>query len=118
MAAMEYRKRNATCGSLRKSDVGKTVVLNGWVHRKRDHGGISFINLRDRYGLSQVVIDSDAAEELKTVAAELKFEYCIAVVGRVRARPDTMINKDMSTGEIEVVADSIQVLSRCETLPS
>ena len=114
---MEYRKRNATCGSLRKSDVGKTVVLNGWVHRKRDHGGISFINLRDRYGLSQVVIDSDAAEELKTVAAELKFEYCIAVVGRVRARPDTMINKDMSTGEIEVVADSIQVLSRCETLP-
>jgi len=117
MAAMEYRKRNATCGSLRKSDVGKTVVLNGWVHRKRDHGGISFINLRDRYGLSQVVIDSDAAEELKTVAAELKFEYCIAVVGRVRARPDTMINKDMSTGEIEVVADSIQVLSRCETLP-
>ncbi|HTX71684.1 MAG TPA: aspartate--tRNA ligase [Rectinemataceae bacterium] len=114
---MEYRKRSATCGSLRKGDAGTTVVLNGWVHRKRDHGGISFINLRDRYGITQVVIDADAGDELKALAAELKFEYCIAVAGRVRARPGNMVNADMGTGEIEVVADSIQILSTCETLP-
>src|SRR5208282_886046 len=73
--------------------------------------------LRDRYGITQAVVEADAQPELKAAAAELKFEYCIAVRGRVRARPDTMINKDMETGEIEVVADTIQVLSRCETLP-
>jgi aspartyl-tRNA synthetase len=117
MPAMEYQKRSATCGSLRKNDAGKTIVLNGWVHRKRDHGGISFVNLRDRYGITQVVVDSDAADALKKTADELKFEYCVSVSGRVRARPDSMVNKDMDTGEIEVVADSIQILSRCETLP-
>jgi aspartyl-tRNA synthetase len=57
---MEILKRTADCGSLRKSDAGKTVVLNGWVHRKRDHGGISFINLRDRYGITQVVAGEDS----------------------------------------------------------
>ncbi len=114
---MEYQKRTTTCGSLRKADAGQSVVLNGWVHRKRDHGPISFVNLRDRYGITQVVVEADAADELKAAAAELKFEYCIAVRGRVRARPDTMVNKDMETGEVEVVAESIQVLTRCETLP-
>jgi aspartyl-tRNA synthetase len=114
---MEYQKRTTTCGALRKADAGQTVILNGWVHRKRDHGPISFINLRDRYGITQVVVEADASSELKAAAAELKFEYCIAVRGRVRERPDTMVNKDMETGEVEVVADSIQVLTRCETLP-
>jgi aspartyl-tRNA synthetase len=114
---MEYLKRTTTCGALRAADAGQIVVLNGWVHRKRDHGPISFINLRDRYGITQAVVEADAQPELKAAAAELKFEYCIAVRGRVRARPDTMVNKDMETGEIEVVADAIQVLSRCETLP-
>ena len=57
---METMKRTHTCGDLRKSDDGKVIVLNGWIHRKRDHGGISFINLRDRYGITQVVIDSDS----------------------------------------------------------
>jgi aspartyl-tRNA synthetase len=114
---MEYQKRTTTCGSLRKNDSGQSVVLNGWVHRKRDHGPISFVNLRDRYGITQVVVEADAAEELKTVAAELKFEYCIAVRGRVRARPADMVNKDMETGEVEVVAESMQILTRCETLP-
>jgi len=114
---MEYQKRTTTCGALRKADSGQTVVLNGWVHRKRDHGPISFINLRDRYGITQVVVEADAPPQLKAAAAELKFEYCIAVHGRVRARPDTMLNKDMETGDIEVVADSIQSLTRCETLP-
>jgi aspartyl-tRNA synthetase len=114
---MEYQKRSITCGGLRRADAGKKVVLNGWVHRHRDHGGITFVNLRDRYGVTQVVVDSDASEALKATAAELKFEYCVAMVGTVRARPDSMVNKDMETGEIEVVASEIQVLSRCETLP-
>jgi aspartyl-tRNA synthetase len=114
---MEYQKRTTTCGSLHKSDAGQSVVLNGWVHRKRDHGPISFINLRDRYGITQVVVEADAPPELKSAAAELKFEYCIAVRGHVRARPDNMVNKDMETGEVEVVAESIQILTRCEKVP-
>jgi aspartyl-tRNA synthetase len=114
---MEYQKRTTTCGALHKADAGQTVVLNGWVHRKRDYGSITFVNLRDRYGITQVVIDDDASSELKAIAAELKFEYCLSVRGVVRARPDSMVNKDMSTGEIEVKVESVQILSRCETLP-
>lgn len=114
---MEYMKRSVTCGELRATEAGKTVVLNGWVHRKRDHGPITFINLRDRYGVTQVVVEADAPEALKAVAGELKYEYCIAIKGAVRARPDSMVNPEMPTGAIEVVASEIQVLSRCETLP-
>jgi aspartyl-tRNA synthetase len=114
---MDYMKRTVTCGELRAPDAGKSVVLNGWVHRKREHGPITFINLRDRYGITQVVVEADAAEALKAAAAELKYEYCIAAKGSVRARPDTMVNPDMETGAVEVVASEIQILSRCETLP-
>ena len=110
-------KRTVTCGQLQKSDAGKTVVLNGWVHRKRDHGGISFINLRDRYGLTQVVVDDDASPELKEIAAGLKMEYCIAVEGTVRERPDSMVNTEMTTGHIEVKAQRIVVLSKSAVLP-
>ncbi len=110
-------KRTVTCGDIRKADAGKTVTLNGWVHRKRDHGGISFINLRDRYGLTQVIVDSDATPEMTAIAADLKMEYCLAVEGVVRTRPDSMSNKDMATGEIEVVASKIEVLSKSDTLP-
>ena len=114
---MENMKRTVTCGDLRKEHDGKTVILNGWVHRKRDHGGISFINLRDRYGLTQVVVDADSPPELAAVTADLKMEYCIAVEGVVRTRPDSMVNKDMPTGAIEVVAKKIVVLNKAETLP-
>jgi len=114
---MESMKRTVTCGDLRGPDTGKTVTLNGWVHRKRDHGGISFINLRDRYGLTQVVVDADSPAELAEITADLKMEYCIAVQGYVRLRPDAMINKEMDTGTIEVVAKKISILSRSDTLP-
>lgn len=114
---MENMRRTVTCGDLRKENDGKTVILNGWVHRKRDHGGISFINLRDRYGMTQVVVDADAPAELAAIAAELKMEYCIAVEGVVRARPDSMVNSDMPTGAIEVVAKKIEILSKSDTLP-
>lgn len=114
---MEYQKRTVTCGDLGAADIGKTVVLNGWVHRKRDHGGISFINLRDRYGITQVVVDSDAQAALVSTAAELKTEFCVAVSGTVRGRPDSMVNPEMATGAIEVKANAITILSKCATLP-
>jgi aspartyl-tRNA synthetase len=116
-ATMEYMKRTVTCGDLRATDAGTSVVLNGWVHRKREHGPITFVNLRDRYGVTQVVVDADAGAALKAAAAELKYEYCIAVKGTVRARPDNMVNPEMETGAIEVVASEIQILTRCDTLP-
>ncbi|HQO66482.1 MAG TPA: aspartate--tRNA ligase, partial [Spirochaetales bacterium] len=114
---METLKRTVTCGALTKADAGRTVTLNGWVNRKRDHGGISFINLRDRYGTTQVVVDADAPESLKAIANELKSEYCVAVEGTVRARPDSMVNPDMATGQIEVVASNLVVLTKCDVLP-
>lgn len=114
---MENMRRTVTCGELRKDHDGTTVILNGWVHRKRDHGGISFINLRDRYGLTQVIVDSNSNPDLAVLIPELKMEYCIAVEGLVRSRPDSMINPEMETGSIEVVATKIQILSKAETLP-
>ncbi|MDL2228657.1 aspartate--tRNA ligase [Treponema sp. OttesenSCG-928-L16] len=110
-------KRTINCGVLRSADVGQIVILNGWVHRKRDHGGISFINLRDRYGITQVVVDQDVPAELAALVSDLRNEYCIAVEGVVRARPDSMVNIGMPTGGIEVLARNISILNRCEVLP-
>ncbi|MEW5815840.1 MAG: aspartate--tRNA ligase [Spirochaetota bacterium] len=114
---MEKMKRTVTCGELTGNEIGKKVILNGWVHRKRDHGGIQFINLRDRYGITQIVIDPEAEESLKNKVKLLKFEYCIAVEGIVRKRPEQMVNKEMPTGEIEVKAVKIEVLTECDVLP-
>ncbi|MCL2237870.1 MAG: OB-fold nucleic acid binding domain-containing protein, partial [Treponema sp.] len=110
-------KRTANCGSLRKADAGKTVILNGWVHRKRNHGGIFFVNLRDRYGVTQVTVDTEKNENLASICDELRNEYCIAVEGSVSARPDDMINKTMETGEIEILASKLTILNRSEVLP-
>ena len=114
---MNFDQRTVTCGQLRAADAGKTVVLNGWVHRDRNHGALHFINLRDRYGITQVVVDDDASPELQKTVSELRMEFCIAVTGLVRLRPQNMINADMATGEIEVKAEKIEILSRCATLP-
>ncbi len=114
---MEKNRRNVNCGQLTLRDVGKTVTLNGWIHRNRDHGGVHFINLRDRYGITQVVIGEEASQALKETAAELKMEYCVAAVGIVRARPEGMINKDMATGEVELTVSELEVLNSCLPLP-
>jgi len=115
---METLKRTVNCGALRKADAGKTVTLNGWVHRKRDHGGIFFINLRDRYGVTQVTVDTTGAQAgLAGVCSELRNEFCVAVEGTARQRPSDMVNPSMATGEIEVLASNIVILSRCEVLP-
>lgn len=114
---MNEMQRTVTCGELRKEFDGKEIILNGWVHKNRNHGGVHFINLRDKYGITQVVIDEDASEDLVNIANELKFEYCVAIQGVVRKRPDSMINPEMATGEIEVSAKKIVILNKCETLP-
>jgi len=114
---MLFEQRTNTCGELRAADIGKSVVINGWVHRKRDHGGITFINIRDRYGVTQVVVDADSPRGLLDIAVDLKMEYCLSIRGTVRSRPDTMINPSMPTGEIEVKAERIQILSRSAPLP-
>ncbi|MDR0504093.1 MAG: aspartate--tRNA ligase [Treponema sp.] len=110
-------KRTADCGTLRKADAGRNVILNGWVHRKRNHGGIFFINLRDRYGVTQVTVNTENDALLAAVCDELRNEYCIAVEGKVCLRPDDMINLSMDTGEIEIAAYKIVILNKCEVLP-
>lgn len=110
-------KRTHTCGELRAAEAGKTITLNGWVHRNRDHGGIHFLDLRDHYGITQVVINPEGNAELEELAQTLKFEYCVAIEGVVIKRPDNMINKDMDTGEIEVDAKNISILSSSKVLP-
>jgi len=105
-------RRTHTCGDLRKADVGQTVVLNGWVHKRRDHGGIYFVDLRDRYGLTQVVIGTHLADAIK-----LSPEDTVSVTGRVVARDPHNVNPDRVTGEIEVMADALIILSKSKTPP-
>ena len=116
---MHEMKRTATCGQLGAAAAGKQVTLNGWVARLRNHGGITFVDLRDRYGVTQVVFDVSAPDAAPLAAAVrgLKLEYCIAVRGTVRRRPPAMVNRDLATGEIEVSGERLQVLSSCATLP-
>lgn len=114
---MENTKRTCTCGDLRKTDVGKDVVLNGWVHRTRELGGLAFVLLRDRYGITQVVVGDGANKTVRKTVESLKSEYCIAVRGKVFARSEKDINPDMATGEIEVEAEEIEVFTTSQELP-
>ena len=116
---MHEMKRTATCGQLTAAAAGEQVTLNGWVARIRDHGGITFVDLRDRYGVTQVVFDVSApdAGPLAAAVRDLKLEYCIAARGTVRRRPPDMVNRELATGEIEVSGEQLQVLSTCATLP-
>ncbi len=100
-------------GSIRPAHIGETVTVSGWVQRRRDHGGIAFVDIRDASGLVQVVADPEAHEAV----ADLKMEYCISVTGVVRARPEGTENPDLPTGEIEIGADDLVVLSPADTLP-
>ncbi|MCZ4089740.1 aspartate--tRNA ligase [Sinorhizobium psoraleae] len=110
-----HRYRSHTCAALRKSDVGSTVRLSGWVHRVRDHGGVLFIDLRDHYGMTQVVADPDSPA-FKT-AETVRGEWVIRIDGTVKARTDETVNKNMPTGEIELYAREIEVLSAAKELP-
>lgn len=108
--------RSHYCGDLRKEHVGEEITLNGWVHRRRDHGGVIFLDVRDREGLTQVVFDPDR-EESFALADSVRNEYVIEVRGLVRNRPEGTINPDMPTGEIEVLGKELVILNKAETPP-
>ena len=107
--------RTHTCGALRAHDVGQTIRLSGWVHRKRDHGGVLFVDLRDHYGLTQIVADSDSPA--LAVLEGLRLESVVTIDGEVKARSESTVNPALPTGESEVYARGATVLSRAEELP-
>ena len=109
--------RTHTCGQLTKKEINKTVELAGWVHRRRDHGGIIFIDLRDRYGLTQLIFDPDVDKKAWQEADKLRGEWVIKIKGKVVARPDNMVNKKLKTGEIEIDCFELEILSESETPP-
>jgi len=108
-------RRTHTCGDLRKADVGSQVVLMGWVQTRRDHGGLIFVDLRDRYGVTQVVFNPEKAPQVHERAHDLRSEFVIAVQGRVERRPQEMENPRLATGEIEVAIDGLKILNESKT---
>src|SRR5688572_12880964 len=118
MEAIETRYRTHTCGQLRKSDVGKPVKLAGWVHSYRDHGGLVFIDLRDRDGLTQIVFNADVCgADTLAEGRKIRGEWVISVAGEVRARGEGLTNPKLATGEIEVFVKTLEVLSISPTPP-
>ena len=111
------KMRTHTCGELRRPQVGETVRLCGWVDTVRDHGGVIFIDLRDRYGLTQVIYDPSDSREAWEAAQQTRGEYVVQIEGEVEPRPDDMINPKLPTGEIEVRSTSIRVLNASDTPP-
>ncbi|MGB7010462.1 MAG: aspartate--tRNA ligase [Pseudolabrys sp.] len=110
-----HRYRSHTCGALRDSDIGSTVRLSGWCHRIRDHGGVLFIDLRDHYGLTQVVADPDS--KAFKLAESLRAEWVVRIDGKVRRRPAGTENPDLPTGQVEIFIDEIEVLGPAAELP-
>ena len=110
-----HHYRTHTCGQLRETDAGATVRLSGWVHRVRDHGGVLFIDLRDHYGLTQVVADPDSAAF--HTAEQLRSEWCVRIDGVVKKRTAETVNPNLSTGTVELFATEIEVLSAAKELP-
>src|SRR5476651_1994615 len=103
-------KRTHTCGALRATDVGNHVVILGWVHRIRDLGGVTFLDIRDRAGVSQVVVRENDA--LMTIAKRLRSEFVVGISGHVQRRSEDTINPKLATGEVEVLARDIRLLTR------
>jgi len=103
--------RTHTCGELNKSHVGQTITICGWVHRRRDHGKLTFIDIRDRYGLTQVVFVPAVSKEAHAQAQQLGPEYVVKIMGKVGARPPKNLNPEIPTGEIEVAAESLEILN-------
>ena len=108
--------RSHYCGQVDESLIGQDISVCGWVHRRRDHGGVIFIDLRDREGLLQIVFDPDRPE-IFAEAERIRGEYVLAVKGLVRQRPEGTINPNMATGQVEVLVNELTVLNRSETPP-
>ncbi len=113
--AVHYR--TYTCGELNIDAVGQHVTLAGWVNRRRDHGGLIFLDLRDRYGMTQIICDPERSPEAHHVASELRSEYVIQVAGTVVPRLAGTENPNLSTGAIEVVAERVEILNPSRTTP-
>lgn len=108
--------RTTYCGDFNEKHIGQTVTLSGWVHRRRDHGGVIFLDVRDRKGLVQVVVNPENKEAF-ALAEKVRSEYVVRVTGEVRARPEGTTNKDLSTGQVEIVAQQLDILNASETPP-
>ncbi len=108
--------RTHYCGTLTEEHLTQEVIICGWVNRRRDHGGVIFLDMRDREGLLQVVIDPDTPEAFRT-AEEVRNEYVLRIKGRVRERPEGTVNPELPTGQIEVLGQEIEILNRAETPP-
>lgn len=109
--------RTHTCGELRSSHAGQKVTLTGWVHRRRDHGGVAFFDLRDRLGIVQITINPDLPKEALDLVANVRMEWVLQIEGTVQNRPEGMTNPKMETGEIEVIATDVKILNPAKTLP-
>ena len=114
-STLSERYRSHTCEGLRKTNVGQTIKLSGWVHRVRDHGGLLFIDLRDHYGMTQIVADPDSPAF--TTAEALRGEWVVCINGEVKERSQDTVNANLPTGEVEVFASEIEVLSKADELP-
>ncbi len=110
-----YRTNN--CGELNENNVWDTVMLSWWVSNRRDHGGIIFIDLRDRYGITQVVFDPEENKDVWDLADKVRSEYVIKIQGKVRMRPDSQFNEKLNTGKIEILVDDIETISKSKTPP-
>ncbi len=106
-----------TCGELRGTHAGQTVTLAGWVHRRRDHGGVVFIDLRDRFGLTQVVINPNLPKETLDLVSNVRSEWVLQITGKVQKRPEGMQNPKMPTGEVELIASDVVTLNTAKALP-
>ena len=110
-------QRSHMCGTLRASDAGKKVTLMGWANRRRDLGSLLFIDLRDRTGLIQIVLDAETNPALHEKAGDVRSEYVLAVVGTVKKRDAATVNKNIPTGEIEIIAEELRILNDSKTPP-
>lgn len=115
--SLEVHYRTHTCGELHKGNIGQHVTLAGWVNRRRDHGGLVFLDIRDRYGITQVICDPERSPEAHRVASEVRSEYVVQVSGTVVSRLPGTENPNLSTGAIEVAADHIEILNPSRTTP-
>ena len=110
-------RRTHKCNELRKTDIDKKITLSGWVNRRRDHGGLIFIDLRDRYGITQLVFDPKINSETHKMASDLRSEWCISIKGKVSFRGEGLINSNLPTGEIEIQVEEMSILSTSKTPP-
>ncbi|MDH3269363.1 MAG: aspartate--tRNA ligase, partial [Ignavibacteria bacterium] len=114
---MNFNIRTHNCGELREKNIGEKVVLNGWIDRRRDLGGLIFIWLRDRFGITQVVFEPDINKDAYELAKNLRNEFVVSIEGNVRKRPEDAVNKELGTGEVDVLADNLIILNESETPP-